>query len=607
MIFINKKKPLKKYRLKAEFRQNIKYYNFLFGNREVIMKSIAKYTLLRKSLNKNLKSRYILSHNFRFIWDNQRFKGILKIPGWKKKTREFNFFLDKNNIDNKLNKRDDILYEFWNMKPSYLKYIYSKINRMHPYIQIYNLGYRTFLDYPYSIIIKPYTIILKNFNFSKFFLVFEWSSKLTQLNIIMKVVHKKLKKKYLDEYFIINDFNNKIDLNYSKNFIYKILYKSYFDSKVYVLENIFQFNRNYNNKMDVILSKKKVRYLLWHRENWLWRLRANWKFLNLHQYIYTDRFKIVLLKRFKMKFTNIDDFDKKPTELFTNKFLKKFIEELFDLKFFNLSNKLRGNRIKLVNSYYDKNMFFKLKEKFINNFSLSLTSLYSRLYYIYFFWVIYFLKNIYKYINKIIFNLWVRFFCLTFNFYNTHNLKGFFSLDIDSVIYDRIIINYEYLFIKNIRKIINYHYLFKNHFIFSYSNKLYKSSYLIYKKSRLINLNIDNNYSLYFFNFYKIDFGNIYCYYFKCWRNQKNYSFYNIVDYFEQNNYVFLNSFKEYYLQTFRFITETPRGVLKNIKKNDNRVNFDKIYLSLNTIKRDELNYSNYELGLPEDKRMYFI
>jgi hypothetical protein len=59
------------------------------------------------------------------------------------------------------------------MEPSYLKNIYARINRKHPYTHIYNLAYRPILIFPYSIKVKPYTVILKNYFIKNFLFIFE--------------------------------------------------------------------------------------------------------------------------------------------------------------------------------------------------------------------------------------------------------------------------------------------------------------------------------------------------------------------------------------------------------------------------------------------------
>ena len=135
----------------------------------------------------------------------------------------------------------------------------------------------------------------------------------------------------------------------------------------------------------------------------------------------------------------------------------------------------------------------------------------------------------------------------------------------------------------------------------------YKSSYFYYVKNLLINRKIASNFFINFKNFINFNYSSVSNYYLRNQRKSYNSFFISILDYFEINNYTFFTNFRTNYLQTFRFITDTPRGVLKNLKDNDNRINYDKIYYFLNSINKDELQYSNFELGLPEDKRMYFL
>ena len=603
-MFIRKKK-ISKFRLKPHFKYKIKYYHILFENRKEIMREISNYMKLRLLLNRRLKAKYLLPHNFKYFFNRKRLTGILKIPGWKKRTFNFNFYLPQ--ISN-----DDQLYNFWNMKPSYLKYIYSKINRMHPYRQIYNLSYRTVLLFPYSITIKPFTIILRNYYFNDFFLIFEWTSKWNHSHVLVKIIDKKGRHRPKDlNNSIFNMPRKPIDYQ-PENTLYKFYYLRFFKS---VLLNsskeFFVFTQKYTSKLEVILSKRKIKYLFWYRENWLWRLRANWKFIKLHKYIYTRRFKNILLDVFKVKFMNLEYYDYFPLDVFLERFIDGFTKELKVLKFVNLSKKFRFSRSKYLNNYGDKNLYFKSRNNFFKKYSFNKTSFFSRLYYLYFFWILYFLKKIYQYINKTLFSLWFRFFYFSANFSRETNLSRFFSLDLLTYLNISSFnwkLNNELFFISNLDKFFSYFMLFNNIFKLKFNNyDFYKSSYFYYINRLLINKKIYSNFFINFKNFINISYSSVFNYYLKNQRNVSNSFFISILDYFETNNYIFFTNFRTNYLQTFRFISETPRGVLKNLKEEDNRVNYDKIYYYINSIRKNELKYSNFELGLAEDKRMYFI
>lgn len=617
MVYIKRKKTFTKnstknftkykpkYKFKVEYRNKIRYYHILFKNRALIMKNIANYMNLRKEWNKNTKYRYIFPRKFKFTFNRERLLGILKIPGWKKKTRNFHFLLNENQNDVRL-------YDFWDLQPSYLKYVYSKINRMHPYKQIYNLAYRAVLLYPYSLIIKPYTIILKNYNFDKFFLILEWSNKFDKLRIIMKIIYKRIKYKNRERYSILDNFHKKINEHKTNNILYNILYGGFYQSSLsFSIRNYFLVNYDnyYSNKLDVILTRKRIRDLWWYWENWLWRLRANWKFVKVHKYKYSKKFKNLLLDKVKLIIENRNYFEKLPVDIFMERFSKIFVKELFSWKFINLSNRLRNNGHRFVSSYNDKNRFFKSRGLFMKKFSLNITSFYSRLYYIYFFWVIFFISKMYIYINKIVFNLWMRFLNITSFLYRIDNLYDFFTLNIftKNILNNYCFFNYESYFLKGAIKMVNYFHVFEYYYKYSYNNSLYKKSYYNFRDSSLIRNDYLSYFPLYFYNFCNINYLNLYTYYFRCSRTHKNQNFYSVFDYFEINNYTIINNFKDHYLQTFRFISETPRGVLKNLKENDNRINYDKIYLTLKTRNFDQLRYTSFELGIYEDKRMYFL
>ena len=603
-MFVRKKK-IPKFKLKPHFKYKIKFYNILFDNRKDIMKEISNYIKLRLLLGRGLRARYSLPHNFKYIFNKKRLEGTLKIPGWKKRTWDFNFFSPKTF-------NDDWLYNLWNMKPSYLKYVYSKINRMHPYRQIYKLAYRTLLIFPYSITIKPFTIIFKNYYLGNFFLIFEWTSKWNHSHILIKIIDKKGRHIPRDLNPSIFSLPRKPSNEPPENIFYKFFYLRLLKSLYYTpLNSLLVLTQKYTSKLAVILSRKKIKLLLWHRENWLWRLRANWKFMKLHKYIYTKRFKNILLDLFKIKFMDLEYYDFFPIEIFIEKFTEIFIRELKVFKLVNLAKKYKISRFKYVNSYGEKNLYFKSRNNFFKKYSFNKTSFFSRLYYLYFFWILYFLKNIYQYINKISFSLWFRFFYFTANLSNESNLSRFFSLDL--LAYHRISsfdfkLNNELLFISNLDKFLSYFMLFNKVSKLRLNNyNFYKSSYFYYMKNLLINRKITSNFFINFKNFINFNYSSVSNYYLRNQRKSYNSFFISILDYFEINNYTFFTNFRTNYLQTFRFITDTPRGVLKNLKDNDNRINYDKIYYFLNSINKDELQYSNFELGLPEDKRMYFL
>jgi len=236
----NKLNYLKKYNV------YIKHYKYLNNNKNLTNLYINKYYNLKKNLNykKILTSSYkYITKKLMYIFKKATIEGVLKILNWKEKKIKFNFFYNENLKDKKV-------YEFWNMNPSYLKYIYSKINRKHEYKNIYNLCYRSLLVYPYIIKVKPYTIIIKNLFIKNFLLIFEWKSKINKNIIIAKIATK---------------FNKILKFKFLKNlnFNYNNIYNKILNFKI----NILKINRNFriNSKISI---NKKIKYLFWKHENW---------------------------------------------------------------------------------------------------------------------------------------------------------------------------------------------------------------------------------------------------------------------------------------------------------------------------------------------------
>jgi hypothetical protein len=576
----------------------IKFYKYLNEIKNLTKSYCKKYDSLKKKLNLNRKKKIVYHKKAIYYHKNALEGGILKILNWKEKKDLFNFRYSENF-------KDKEIYEFWNLESSYFKNIYSLINRKHPYKHIYNLAYRALLIFPFSIKVKPYTVILKNYFIKNFLFIFEWRSKLKKDAIILKIIKKY--NKIIKYKFI------KI-LNFNSFEIFKRLY-------------INKFKRIYkDNSLNIIsLLKIKIKYLYWKCENWLWRYRNNWKFTIEHKEISLN-YQYYLLKAFKLNVLKKYKLHTLPK--------KVFIEKFFNLIFLKLLKKRKNNNLirKFFSFKYNKLKFFKFKNYYLKNNTKILNNfLFSKMYSLYYYWLLFIISKIYNYLNKIIFNSYVNFLYITDNL----NLNKNFSFLFFNNLYKNLI-NKGYKMKLNIESNIGRIYLILN------LNRFYLNKYYIpynYTRPDIITyFNRNNNTrldTLFFKNLqlvYTSKFHNIV---------ENNCKF--LLDYIDNYQYSIFISFKKYIIQTNRFINfnlyrKINKLILKNRDINDeSNINIsNNIYVSnleFLKISHDNLNldkikfrkmsfnhkvlgfnsnindicYKNFELFESDDKRFYYI
>jgi len=583
-----------------KYNAYIKHYKYLNNNLNITKLHIKKYHNLKKSYN--LKNK--LAQNYKYITNKLMYifkkttkEGTLKVLNWKDKLVKFNFFYNENLKDKKV-------YEFWNMKPSYLKYIYSKINRKHEYKNIYNLCYRSLLVYPYIIKVKPYTVIIKNFFIKKFLLIFEWKSKINK-NIIVAKIATRFNKVLKFKYFKNINYNSNIIFN--KLLIFKI--------------KLLKINKNFRTNSKIFINNK-IKYLFWKHENWIWRYRNNWVFTNLRK-DFSLNYQYFLLKIFKTRILKKFNYFQLPSEIFIEKF-----ENILYKKVIYYKNKyvFLNNRYKSYSNKANKTMFYKYKTLITNKLSLKVYKFYSNMYYLYYYWFLLLLQKIYEYINKIMFNMYLNFlhisnynninknYCFILFFNKFKNLLKLNLLNLDS----KIIHIFKYVYQNNI-----------------YMNKVYKLYSYIQRKDIIKNLNkITNN--KYNFNFFK----NLqYVYTTNIFNTIKNNKINLLLDYVQDNLYMINICFKKYYIQTNRSINYNLNEKINKVNKymyNEEFINLNKYNLNNNdflniniknvyldnihwnkinynqnnlgySLNLNDLCYKNYEININEDKRFYYI
>lgn len=604
--YLNKNWKNKKNYKFNNFKKNniyIKHYNFLNNNENITNLYLNKYKFVKKKLNlknKLTKNYKFLTKKIMYIFKNPIKGGLLKILNWKEKSIKFNFFFNKN-IE------DKDVYEFWNMNPCYLKYVYSKVNRKHELKNVYNLSYKSLLLFPYLIKVKPYTIIIKNFFIKKFLLIFEWKNKINKNIIIVK---------------IINKFNKilKFKLVKSINYNYNSIYNKLSNFKIYRNKNFRYFRIN-----SKIVILKKIKYLFWVYENWLWRYRNNWVFVKSRRE-FSLNYQYFLLKIFKTRILNKFNYFQLPSDIFIEKFenilYKKiiYLKKKFILKINNLST------FKVRNYKVNRNLIFKYKNVYSNKFTLKTYKFYTNMYYIYFYWFIILLEKIYEYINKIMFSLYLNFLYLSN--YNNININYSFILFNNNInnIKNLNIVNLDSKFILAHRN-ININNIYTNNFyVFNFNFK---------RKDLLLHLNkIMNNKNI--FNYFK----NLqYIYTNNLFNIIKNNNIKFLVDYFQDNLYIINLSFKRFYIETFRALDYNLNNRISQLNKylnNENYINLNKynlnnqdfINLNIHNIYLDNINwfkinynidnlgynlnindlcYKNYDINIYEDKRIYYI
>jgi hypothetical protein len=550
---------------KIYLKQKIKYYNTLQINKDIIIKHLKNFAHIRKIFNYNIKNKIKFSKNFLYNNEKKKLKGFLNINNWKNKKKPYNFCLvQKKQKDNKL-------YEIWNLKTSYLKYVYSKINRLHFYKQIYNIARINILNFPYDIIIKPYSILIKNFYTNNFLLVFEWNNKWKKNFIIIKIIKKNLIKQ-LNNIKLLQLNNNKNLLN-----LYKINIKTY---------------TNFNKWKSNLLIKQNFKCLYWKMENWIWRFRSNWKFTKLCLNKYTKRYRFFLLKILNIKIKNITYYENLLLDIFNERYINTIKTQTKNNKYFS----------KLKNNIY-KNLFFKIKNYYIKKFSLKNNTLYNNLYKSLFFWILYFFQNIYLNISKSIFNLWIKKFYIIKNILENNKINFIFNLNI---LYKKLyyqnynIYNFEYNFYKNIKIYYNYFNCF-NMYIFL--KKTFDTSFFSYKQKILIKYNILNTANSFFKNIFIIYNNKIHNYYFLKNNNFINSNKNYLLDLNEYNNYVYVSTYNKSFFQTYRSFNYIINKEIQPQKK----INFNKLHQGLNIINFQDIYYSNFELNINNDKKLYYI
>lgn len=588
----------------------IKFFKYLKSIEKLTNYFCLKYDKLKKRINRNKKKKIIFNKKIIYFFKNALEGGILKFKFWKVKTEDFIFQINEsvNDID---------IYEFWNMAPSELKNIYSRIYRNHPYTHIYNLAYRSILIYPYSIKVKPYTIIIRNFFKKRFLYIFEWKNKNEKDFILLKII-KKSKKIFKVKKKVIKILNfNRIES------IKRLM--------------IINFNYSYikpKSNMDLInirdLTRKRIKFLFWKCENWLWRYRNNFQFSTL-RWEFSLNYQYFLLKLFKFNISRINKFLIKPYKFFLKKFMKVIIKKLLKksknlvraLKYFKIKKKkkilkFKSKRFKLLKYKY-KDFIIKLNKKSPINFFL-------KIYNLYFYWLIFLMQKFYFFLNQFMFNMYLNFLFL----------GGFLDLKVNSIL----------LFNNNKANFVNIHYYsnmeeYMSNFYFWLNHKKFYFPDYYY-------LNNDNNLILDFVTYFnKVKITQLNCLYLKNLQlvylnniyKRVSKDFIYLLDYSDENVYSVYLNFKKFIIQTNRFINyrlynRIMRSPLKknmiNINIADhiniNHMNFLDINLEnidIDKIKFRKMHYNpklvgidynindicykNYELFRGDDKRFYYI
>lgn len=602
--YFNKNWKVKKDKRNNNLKKNnvyIKHYKFLKDNINVTNIFIKQYNKLKRKLN--LKNKLTLNYKYitkkiMYIFKKPTREGKLKILNWRRKSIRFNFFYNKNIKDNKV-------YEFWNMNPSYIKYVYSKINRKHEFKDVYNLSYRSLIVFPYTIKVKPYTIIIKNLFIKRFLLIFEWKNKINK-NLIVAKIAKKFNK--------ILKFKLVKNIKYNSNNIYNKLFNMNIHS--YII-------RSYRPQFKIV-AQNKIKYLFWVYENWLWRYRNNWVFTNSRRE-FSLNYQYYLLKIFKTRIVNKFNYIHLPCNIFIEKFENILYKKIIYLKK-NVLLKLNNIKKFKINNYkFNRNKNYKYKDIYNNKYSLKTYKFYTNMYYIYYYWFILLLQKLYIYTNKIMFNMYLKFLYLSnydnininysfILFNNIKNLKNINILNIDS----KIIMVHKKLNLNNI-----------------YTNRLYSFNYNIKRIDFISNLNkIVNNKNI--FNYFK----NLqYVYTKNIFNIIKNNKITLLLDYFQDSYYTISLCFKKYYIKTQRSIDFSLNERISKVNKftyNQEYINLNKynlnnqdiINIDVNKVYLDNINwfkinynidslgyslnindlcYKNYDINIYEDKRFYYI
>lgn len=582
---------------KNKFNKNfvyIKFYKYLNSIKKLTNIYCDKYTKLKRKINKNQKKKIIFKKKVIFIFKNYLEGGILKIFNWKIRIDQYNFKYIESF-------KDSSIYEFWNMEPNYLKNIYARINRKHPYTHIYNLAYRSILVYPYSIKVKPYTVILKNYFIKNFLFIFEWRDRRIKDSIKLKIIKKynKLIKFKFVKFFKVNRIE----------FIKNLFINSKYLTKYYIIDR----SRNVRN-----LLRLKIKYLYWKCENWLWRYRNNWSFAIQHKDI-SLKYQFYLLRIFKFHVLEKNKLYTLPLKVFTEKILKVLISRLLKNKKINQLKSFK----KFFKKKYNKFKKYKSRDYYSKYKKLLNKSFFYKMYNIYYYWLIFLIKKLYIFLNKIIFNFYVKFFYIINNINN--NFSFFFN------------------FCKNYQLPNRYYNIEANFFIFYKKINQYlfylNNYYCMYYYTKINTVNFFNN--VICSNLDVIFFNNLqFVYTGKLYNIVKN-NFKFLLDYVDNHYYSIYISFKKYIVHTNRFINfKLNKKIYLYPKKDINNftdinlsnevyinnldfLNIDVEKLDLDNIKFRKMHFNhkilgfstnindmcfkNYESFRGDDKRLYYI
>lgn len=336
--------------------------------------------LFNRRLNLDLNHRgfgkYYYYHGWLMSYIPKKMLHILERRGWKPKKYFFNFIGEPHSKDIKI-------YNLWNRRHSTLKKVYSLVHRFSKHKDVYAMTYRTLLAHPFWLVIKPYVILLKNFTDRYFWIVMEKSlikeSKWIKIKALIKLKH----------YRGLNLLNNsnfyKYFFNLSQDFFKKINYISV------------------KNKSDVLLSfRKKINLLFINEDKWLSCYRRKGSiFVKKTDYL-TDESKYEIVKWFEYlhnnKYNNYINF------LVVYRNLKK------KKKIYNLKTSKFLNKDKFIKNPQDRNNYFTYRKLYFNNHNHWQLSFISRIYLIYFFWLVYFFQGQRTYLYKLTFNYWAKHF-----------------------------------------------------------------------------------------------------------------------------------------------------------------------------------------------------
>lgn len=513
-IYVNKKKA-KKIGLYKIFEIYNEQLNYLRVKYKKYKNSIKSWALINKDVNDKIifYDKKLLLGNIKY-----KFKGKLR-------TDEFSFFFKKK-------REDKELFNIFKLNNLILKEAFSKLNRHgKAFKYIYDMIYRKILKYPYLITIKPKTIIIFEYNnFTQHIIEWKYNKKVDResLKDIKKWISIKLTDRFgvfknlnILNYCIFNKFlnKNKLSINLSINKIYRSLI---------VIKNVFiSFEYRYIIKMkkrtldldeclNVLCSEYIEEDCNEIYSNYIENIKMNNIYIYLKEklFILNKNINYSLKKNYK-KIINI------------NKLNLEFIKALIKNKTYNLNDlKKTFNPMRLKkDTFYYKEKLMKTNIKSSLNYSIRFKyNFLYKLYFLYFFWSMFKLNKIFYRLNKILFNLWNRFYYfnkissklnnnnlfftylilyknifLNIEFENKwnsyflfvkKNIYNKYALNLTSKIWENI---YNQIFIKNNKNMKNYIFsLYNQQFLTMKIHKFINKNYWNYEKINRINNIIDN-------------------------------------------------------------------------------------------------------------------